>query len=63
MSDPCIDRAIEELRRLDSALSSLEVFAYNLHSPEWLGYRGGMQDARMYLRLALERLEGENHGL
>jgi len=57
-----IDRAILELETLHRQLAGLEHFAATLQAPEWLGYKGGVEDCRMHIRLTIEKLEGEKNG-
>jgi hypothetical protein len=58
-----IDRAIFELKILNQNLAGLEHFASTLDSTEWFGYRGGVEDCRMHILIAIEKLEGEKNGV
>ena len=58
-----IDRAILELEILYNKLQGLEVFAQFVGSPEWLGYKGGVEDCRMHLLLTIKNLKGEKDGI
>ena len=58
-----LDRAILELQSIYSKLHGLQVFAENLESPEWLGYKGGVEDCRMHILVTIEKLEGERNGI